>query len=96
MGPGLDTCPGPHLSWHYQQQKEEKVSLTIETFQHDKAMDLADRIKDETGNLVSVTRIRTLMVKHGIVGEVTYWAKVENVLADLGFAYDEVFEVLAR
>lgn len=72
------------------------MSHTIQGFQADRAVDLIERIAQETGNEVSTLRVHSLMVKHGVVSERTYWAKVENVLNDLGYDYDEIFEVLER
>lgn len=74
-------------------RKGDKMSHTIRGFQEDKALLLADDIAKKTGESIAVTRIHALMVTHGIVSDPTYWARVEKVLNDLGFDYDEIFEV---
>lgn len=69
------------------------MSHTIRGFQEDKSLLLVDAIAQKTGESISVTRVHYLMMKHGIVNDRTHWDRVEKVLADLGFDYDEVFEV---
>lgn len=65
----------------------------INNFQLDQAILLQDQIQKKTGEYVAVTRIVSLYVKHGVVSDYTLWAKSDEVLSDLGFAYDEIFEV---
>lgn len=69
------------------------MSSTIRGFQEDKALLLADTIAKKTGDNVPVIRIQSLMVKHGIVSDLTHWRRIDEVLHDLGYDYDEVFEV---
>ena len=73
------------------------MSHTIKGFQQDKAVLLVDTITNyEPTTLATVERVLYLFTKHGIVSDYTYWARVEKVLADLGYDYDEIFEVLER
>lgn len=65
----------------------------INNFQLDQAILLQDQIQKKTGEYVAVQRIVSLYVKHGVVSDYTLWAKSDEVLSDLGFAYDEIFEV---
>lgn len=70
------------------------MSNTIRGFQLDHATILVDRINEKfPADTVSIERVDSLMVKHGIVNDTTHWRKVELVLADLGYDYDEIFEV---
>lgn len=69
------------------------MSSTIRGFQQDKAVLLVEAIRDKMSEIVSVERVHALMVKHGIVSDRTHWERVEHVLADLGYDYDEIFEV---
>lgn len=69
------------------------MSSTIRGFQEDKAVLLVEAIRDKMSEIVSVERVHALMVKHGIVSDRTHWERVELVLADLGYDYDEIFEV---
>lgn len=72
------------------------MSHAIKGFQHDKALELADRIAHETGSSVDTARIESVLQKHGVVGYLTSWQKMDAVLNDLGYDYDEIFEVLSR
>ncbi|AWY06413.1 hypothetical protein SEA_TANDEM_84 [Microbacterium phage Tandem] len=70
------------------------MSHTIRGFQEDKALLVSDAIAKKVGDQVSVERVHSLLVKRGIVSDMTYWRRIESVLADLGYDYDEVFEVI--
>lgn len=73
------------------------MAETIRGFQEDKAVLLVEAIrKYDPKTLVSVERVHYLMVKHGIVSDLTHWGRIERVLDDLGYDYDEIFEVLSR
>lgn len=66
---------------------------TIRGFQEDKALLLVETIAKKTGDSIDAGRVHYLMMKHGIVSDITYWRKVEDVLSDLGYDYDEILEV---
>lgn len=70
------------------------MSHTIRGFQADKALDLADAILDRTGESEGVLRIESVLKEHGVVSDYTYWKQLPNVLADLGYEYDEIMEVI--
>lgn len=73
------------------------MSHTIKGFQEDKAVLLVDTImKYDPTTLARVERVLSLFVKHSIFNDFTYWKNVEKVLADLGYDYDEIFEVISR
>lgn len=73
------------------------MSHTIRGFQEDKAVLLVDAIqKYDPTTLATVERVHALFVKHGVVSDHTHWIKINDVLDDLGYDYDEIFEVLAR
>lgn len=69
------------------------MNTAIRDFQLDQAILLQDRIAQKTREYIAVNRIVTLFVKHGVVSDYTLWAKSDEVLSDLGFAYDEIWEV---
>lgn len=73
------------------------MAETIRGFQEDKALLLVEAIrKYDPSTLATAERAISLFVKHGIVNDFTHWSRVELVLADLGYDYDEIFEVLSR
>lgn len=73
------------------------MSSTIRAFQTDKAHHLVGMIEGyDPKTLATDLRVKSLIIKHGIVSEFTYWERVEHVLNDLGYDYDEIFEVLER
>ena len=69
------------------------MAHTIRGFQADKAVLLADKILDKTGETISVDRIIRVFQTYGVVSDYTYWRKLPNVLDALGFDYDEIEEV---
>ena len=73
------------------------MTTSITAFQAVKASHLVERLEGfDPNTLATALRVESLIVKHGIVSEFTYWERVERVLNDLGYDYDEIFEVLER
>ena len=73
------------------------MTTSITAFQAVKASHLVGMLEVfDPNTLATALRVESLIVKHGIVSEFTYWERVENVLNDLGYDYDEIFEVLER
>jgi len=69
------------------------MAHTIRSFQGDKAVLLAEKIENKTGEFIEASRIETVLQTYGVVSDYTYWRRLPNVLEALGFDYDEIEEV---
>lgn len=70
------------------------MNLTpAEAFQMGRAILLQEQINTRMNCHIAVERIKSLFVKHGIVGDYTLWEREDRVLKDLGYEYDEIWEV---
>lgn len=66
---------------------------TIRGFQEDQAIILSDQIRAKVNEDVSPDYIAAVMQRVGVVNEYTLHTRLDRVLDDLGFDYDEIVEV---
>lgn len=66
---------------------------TIRGFQEDQAIILSDQIRAKVNEDVSPDYIAAVMQRVGVVNECTLHTRLDRVLDDLGFDYDEIVEV---